>query len=253
MVSKHVPLLQVEGGCWASTLTLFVGTCHGYTKTGGWCQLYHPLLHLADATGVALLLCRNHSSLKVNWIAFNIDECGDMHIHTAMAMPVGSFLASEIKASLYQELRRAWWTRLTFCRHPVLLFPCQLGRLRQPLSAETLRPALFFVPFSSLSPLRCRCIVYEVYDSADGGCCCLAGFKGRSGDDWRCIFTLCPLSHAQLHATSTESSPLLLVPIVLTLVSSPPAQGTMNNWQLGMSLICMPSKVICMLICFALS
>lgn len=88
---------------------------------------------------------------------------------TATTVPLGSFLASEIKAVLYQELRRAWWTRLTFCRHPGLLFPRQLGMLRQPLSAEPLHPALFFMPFSSLSPLQCRCIVYEVCDSADGG------------------------------------------------------------------------------------
>lgn len=125
---------------------------------------------------------------------------------TATTVPLGSFLASEIKAVLYQELRRAWWTRLTFCRHPGLLFPRQLGMLRQPLSAEPLHPALFFMPFSSLSPLRCRCIVYEVCDSADGGCCCLAGLKGHSGDYRRCIFISCPLSQAQLH-TRVLTSP----------------------------------------------
>lgn len=93
------------------------------------------------------------------------------------------------------------------CKHPIVLLLACLLMLGQPLRTEPLNPAPLFMIFSSLSALWCRCIVYEVWDSADEGCCCPARFKGDSSDYWSCIFILCPLSCTALHHWVLTSPP----------------------------------------------
>lgn len=204
---------------------LWVGTCHCYDNTEGWCQLYHQLLHL-DA---ALLLCRNYSFLNVNWIAFDIGVCG-VYAYTQQPPGLWQFSCFWSWSILVPRTRRMCWIHLTFCKHSIVLLPTHALMLRQPLSTEPLHHAPFFMLFSSLSPLWCRCIGYEVCDSTDGGCCCLAGFKGDSNDYLSCIFILPPLSYAKLYIRSPKLSCLFPLFWLWHLLLLPRGWWIIDSW-----------------------